>query len=259
MVLVVVAKLVAARTSINYYVITPGDATPVAPLHRGARRRDNHPLTGKILLTDVYVTQLNALNYLQYRFFDSDSQVLSGGDLLGPTTNENQYLDQGYLEMTQAQSFATAAALSHLGYAVASSNAGALIFGIAANSPAAASLHVAQVITAVNTTPVTTDCSLISALHGLTPGQRVALKVEDSSINSVGDFVNGPIVTKPVTLGTPPKGLVDTALSAQAIQAPEAALPRAWPAADAAGPGTFPVWRSPCTRRTSAARPPAWP
>ena len=65
-------------------------------------------------------------------------------------------------------------------------------------------------ITAVNTTPVTTDCSLIDALHGLTPGQRVALKVEDSSINGVGDFVNGPIVTKSVTLGTPPKGLVDT-------------------------------------------------
>ena len=150
--------------------MTPGDATPVAP-YIDVPAADNHALTGKILLTDVYVTQLNALNYLQYRFFDSDSQVLSGGDLLGPTTNENQYLDQGYLEMTQAQSFATAAALSHLGYAVASSNAGALIFGIAANSPAAASLHVAQVITAVNTTPVTTDCSLIAALHGLSPDQ----------------------------------------------------------------------------------------
>ncbi len=209
-VVVIVAALVAARTSVSYYALTPGDATPVAP-YIDVPAADNHPLTGKILLTDVYVTQLNALNYLQYRFFDSDSQVLSSGDLLGPTTNENQYLDQGYLEMAQAQSFATAAALSHLGYAVSSSNAGALIFGIAANSPAAGSLHVAQVITAVNTTPVTTDCSLIGALHGLTPGQRVALKVEDSSINSVGNFVNGPIVTKSVTLGTPPKGLVDTA------------------------------------------------
>ena len=205
------AALVAARTSINYYVLTPGDATPVAQ-YIDVPAVDNHALTGKILLTDVYVTQLNALNYLQYRFFDSDSQVISGADLLGPTTNENQYLDQGYLEMAQAQSFATAAALSHLGYSVTSTNAGALIFGIAANSPAAASLHVAQVITAVNTTPVTSDCSLIGALHGLTPGQRVALKVEDSSINSVGDFVNGPIVTKSVTLGTPPKGLVDTAV-----------------------------------------------
>ena len=212
-VIVIVAALVAARTSVNYYVLTPGDATPVAQfIHVPAA--DNHPLTGKILLTDVYVTPLNALNYLQYRFFDSDSQVISGQDLLGPTTDENQFLDQGYLQMAQAQSFATAAALSHLGYSVTSTNAGALIFGIAANSPAASTLQVAQVITAVNATPVTTDCSLITALHGLTPGQHVALKVEDSSINSVGDFVSGPIVTKSVTLGTPPKGLVDTGCGA---------------------------------------------
>ena len=46
----------------------------------------DHPLTGKILLTDVYVTQLNALNYLQYRFFGSDSQMLPGGELLGRRT-----------------------------------------------------------------------------------------------------------------------------------------------------------------------------
>ena len=209
LIVVLLAALIAARTSINYYVLTPGDAQPVSQFI-DVPAADNHPLTGKILLTDVYVTQLNALNYLRYRFFDSDSQIVSGPDLLGPSTNQNQYLDQGYLEMAQAQSFATAAALSHLGYTVTSTNAGALIFGIASDSPAASTLQVAQVITGVNDTPVTTDCSLVAALHGLTPGQRVALKVEDSSINSVGDFVNGPIVTKSVTLGTPPKGLVDT-------------------------------------------------
>ena len=175
---------------------------------------DNHPLTGKILLTDVFVTQLNALNYLQYRFFDSDSEVISGRELLGPTLNEGQYLDQGYLQMAQAQSFATAAALSRLGYTVTSTNAGALVYGIAPGSPAASTLHVAQVITAVNATPVTTDCSLIDALHGLTPGTKAALKVEESSINDVGQFVRGPIVTKSVTLGTPPKGLVDTGCGA---------------------------------------------
>ncbi|HSZ38196.1 MAG TPA: S16 family serine protease, partial [Acidimicrobiales bacterium] len=156
----------------------------------------------------------NALNYLQYRFLDSDSQVLSGADLLGPTTNENQYLDQGYLEMAQAQSFATAAALSRLGYTVTSTNAGALIYGIAPGSPAASTLHVAQVITAVNSTPVTTDCSLIDALHGLTPGTKASLTVEESSINDVGQFVSGPTATKSVTLGTPPKGLVDTGCGA---------------------------------------------
>ncbi len=104
------AAIVAAHTSVNYFVITPGDATPVAQFIE-VPAADNHPLTGKILLTDVFVTQLNALNYLQYRFLDSDSEVISGGELLGPTVNEDQYLDQGYLQMSQAQSFATASAL----------------------------------------------------------------------------------------------------------------------------------------------------
>ena len=57
--------------------------------------------------------------------------MISGPDLLGPTVNEGQYLDQGYLQMAQAQSYATAAALSHLGYTVTSTNAGALVYGIA--------------------------------------------------------------------------------------------------------------------------------
>ena len=106
-------------------MLTPGDATPVAQFIE-VPAADNHPLTGKILLTDVFVTQLNALNYLQYRYFDSDSEVVSGSELLGPTPDENQYLAQGYLQMAQAQSFATAAALTRLGYTVTSTNAGAL-------------------------------------------------------------------------------------------------------------------------------------
>ena len=229
-VILVVATLIAGRISINYYVLTPGDATPVAQFI-DVPAADNHPLTGKILLTDVFVTQLNALNYLQYRFFDSDSEVVSGPELLGPTPNESQYLAQGYLQMAQAQSFATAAALTHLGYTVTPTNAGALIYGIEPHSPAAATLHVAQVITAVNGTPTTTECSLVNSLHGLTPGSTVALKVEESSINGVGEFVPGPIVTKSVTLGTPPKGLVETGCGA-AGQADR--VPRHRPA-DAAG------------------------
>ena len=194
-------------------MITPGDATPVAQYIEVPAAND-HPLTGKILLTDVFVTQLNALNYLQYRYFDSDSEVISGPELLGPMTDETQYLAQGYLQMAQAQSFATAAALTHLGYKVTSTNAGALVYGVAAHSPASSTLHVAQVITGVNGTPVTTDCSLIHALHGLMPGQSVPFQVEQSSINSVGDVLRGPVVTKSITLGTPPKGLVDTGCGA---------------------------------------------
>ena len=207
--LVVLAAFIAAHVSVNYYVITPGDASPVAQ-YIDVPPADNHPLTGRILLTDVFVTPLNALNYLQYRFFDSDSEVVSAPDLLGPTPDENQFLAQGYLQMAQAKSFATAAALTRLGYKVSATNAGALVYGIAPGSPAARTLKVAQVITAVNATPTPTYCALIDALHGLSPGTSVSLAVEQSSINDVGDVVPGPTVRKTVTLGTPPRSVVDT-------------------------------------------------
>ncbi len=206
---IIVGGWIAAKVSVNYYVLTPGDATPVSQ-YIEVPAADTHALTGTILLTDVFVTQLNALSYLRYKYFDSDSEVISGPELLGGTVNENQYLTQGYLQMAQAQSFATAAALTHLGYAVTSTNAGALVYGIEPKSPAQKSLQVAQVITGLNGQATPSDCALVGALHGLTPGSTVTLSVEQSSINSVGDFVPGPVVQKPVTLAAPPKGLVDS-------------------------------------------------
>ena len=91
--------------------------------------------------------------------------------------------------MAQAQNFATAAALTHLGYHVSSSNGGALIYGIPAKSPAAGTLQVAQVIQAVDAKPTPTVCALTASPHGYTPGTTVTLRVENSSINNQGEFV----------------------------------------------------------------------
>ncbi len=93
---------------------------------------------------------------------------------------------------------------------VTATNAGALVYGIAPGSPASKVLHVAQVITGVNATQTPTECAFVNALRGMSPGTTVSLSVEQSSINSVGDFVSGPVVQKSVTLGTPPKDLVET-------------------------------------------------
>ncbi len=212
-VVVLLAGVIAAQVNINYYVITPGNATPVSQYIEVPAQYDHH-LTGQILLTDVFVSQLDALNYLQYRFLDSNDEIYSSQTLLGPSTNQTEYLDQGYLEMAQAQSYATATALSHLGYRVTSTNVGTLVFGIEAGSPAAKTLKVAQVITAVDGTPATTVCGLIEALHNYTPGATVTLSVEQSSINDVGDFVGGPVVQKPITLEAAPKGSVVTGCGA---------------------------------------------
>ncbi len=123
------------------------------------------------------------LSYLQYHFLGSNDEIYSSQDLLGPSTSPEEFTDQGYLQMAQAQSYATAAALSHLGYAVTSTNAGALVYGIVPKSPAEKTLKIAQVITAVNGTATPSQCGLIEALHAYSPGTTVTLSVEQSSIN----------------------------------------------------------------------------
>jgi PDZ domain-containing protein len=209
LVVIVAAVVILSRWSVNYYALTPGDATPVASFIKVPSNLD-HPLHGDILLTDVYETQLNALTYLQERYFSSVAQVYSAAELIGPSTPADQYIDQGYLQMAQAQSDATAAALTYLGYSVSAKNAGVLVYGIPAGTPASHVLKVSEVVTAVNGTSTPTPCALVDALHGLVAGTRATLSVEASSINGSGTFVSGPTVQRSITLGAPPKGLVDT-------------------------------------------------
>jgi len=64
LVLVVLAAIIAAQISIPYYVITPGDASPVGQ-YIEVPQANNHPISGNILLTDVFVSHLSALGYLQ--------------------------------------------------------------------------------------------------------------------------------------------------------------------------------------------------
>jgi PDZ domain-containing protein len=209
LILLVAATLVLGRRTVGYYALTPGDATPVASFIKVPAKLD-HRLKGTILLTDVYETQLTVLSYLQERFFSSVAQVYSAGELIGSSTPASQYIDQGYLQMSQAQSDATAAALTHLGYTVSNKNAGVLIYGIPNGTPASHVLKVAQVVTAVNARATPTPCALVNALHGLVAGTKATLTVEASSISPSGAFVNGPTGHRTITLGTPPKNTVDT-------------------------------------------------
>jgi PDZ domain-containing protein len=199
---VVVTGWGLTRWNVNYYALTPGDAIPVTPYIEVPHALD-HQLHGQILLTDVYLVQLNALSYLQDSI-NSDDQIYSAGDLIGPES-EQQYLDQGFLEMSQAQTDATAAALSQLGYSYSARNAGVLIDGIIPSAPAARVLKVAQIITKVNGTATPTPCALVNAMVGLRPGSTATLGVEQSYLNDVGDFVAGPTVAKTVKLEPPPK------------------------------------------------------
>lgn len=202
--------------SVNYYAITPGNAQPVAPFITVPAHLD-HPLTGKILLTDVYVTPLTAQSYLWSRFVASNSDVVPNDAILDPSTPADQYTDQGYLDMAQAQSYATAAALTHLGYTVHAQNTGALVYGTAVGSPAGAALRVGQIITAVNGKATPTACALVNSLHGHLPGTSVTLSVQQMMISPSGKITAGATRPTPVTLAKPPAGVTGTGCSAKPV------------------------------------------
>jgi PDZ domain-containing protein len=200
--LLVVAVVVSSRIEINYYVLTPGVAQPVAPLVHVPSSLD-HELHGQVLLTDVYVQQVSLLDYLPDEL-NSDAQVLSAQTLLGPYTPPSQLTEQGYIEMQQSQAAARAAALTRLGYAVPHTNAGAMLFAVAAGSPASNVLKVGQVITAVNGSPTPTACALVTALYPDSPGTVVHLSVEQSVVSAEAQLQAGPTVVKSVRLGRRP-------------------------------------------------------
>ena len=56
---------------------------------------------------------------------------------------------------------------------------------------------------------MTDVCSLVNALHGLTPGTAATLSVEQSSVKPSGAFVNGPVVQRKIVLGAPPTSLTN--------------------------------------------------
>jgi PDZ domain-containing protein len=213
---VIIGSVVLSKITTNDYAIAPGQAQPVTPFIK-VPATDNHTLHGRILLTDVYLLgPLNGWSYI-WDSLNSDDVVQPESDLLG-TTPEPQYLAQGYLDMSQSQSDATAAALTHLGYHVSAQNAGVLIYGIGTGVPAAKVLKVGQVITKVNGVATPTECDLFTALHGLLPGSTATLGVEQSYLNDAGTFVPGPVVAKSVLLGKAPKAAPITGCGAPITQ-----------------------------------------
>jgi PDZ domain-containing protein len=200
---VIIGSVVLSKITTNDYAIAPGQAQPVTPFIT-VPSTYHQTLHGKILLTDVYLLgPLNGWSYI-WDSLNSDDVVQPEADLLG-STPEPQYLAQGYLDMSQSQSDATAAALTHLGYHITAQNAGVLIYGIGAGVPAAKVLKVGQVITKVNGVATPNECALFTALHGLLPGSTATLGVEQSYLNNAGTFVSGPVVAKSVLLAKAPK------------------------------------------------------
>lgn len=207
-VIIVVLALVTvlARWTTNEYAMTPGNATPVAPLVKISGLATNHH-PDKIMLTDVYLEQLSALQYV-FMHFQSHVQFVTSDELVEPGEPLSELTAQGYLEMSDAKQAAEAEAFRAVGWKVPGIPTGAVLTGVVDPSPAwRAHLRVGDEIVGVDGNGVDSACQLVSALHDLAPGTRVRLSVDRVKISRSGVLSWRPASFVSVTTTSPPSDL----------------------------------------------------
>jgi len=179
-----IGALVASFVPVPYYAITPGRALDVSSLIKIGAAKGSGAVTaprlvphrGGVLLTDVELIPLRAIDYPYFAWFDHDATVIASGALTGPATAA-QYNEQGVIDMANARQAATVVALRTLGYPVRAKASGVIVYQAEPGSPAAAALRVDDVITAIGSQPVTTFASLGAGVSPHAPGDVVALHV----------------------------------------------------------------------------------
>lgn len=170
----VIAAIIACFVQIPYYAITPGQAIDVSSMITLPKSL-HHPHKGVVLMTDVNLVPLRAIDYPFFRW-NGDDQVDPTGQIFGPATSA-QYDQQGIIDMVDARQAATVVALRELGYHVRAVPSGVVVYQPMPGSPAATRLPVGDVITAVDGRRVLQLETLLRVLAGYSPGQLVALTV----------------------------------------------------------------------------------
>lgn len=205
--LILIAIVGLHSWNINEYALTPGDATPVAPLVKveGVATTKHHD---KIMLTDVYLTSLNAWHWLTLHF-SSHVQFVGADELVEPGVPTDELGAQGYLEMSDSKQAAEVAAFNALGWKTPATATGAILTSVSAPSPArTAGLHVADEVTAVDGTAVTSSCALVRAVHDLAPGTKEHFTVRKAKISPSGIITYRAPSSVTLTAGVTPSGMV---------------------------------------------------
>jgi len=171
--------------NISEYALTPGDATPVAPLVK-INGVTTNPHPDKIMLADVYLQSLTAWQWLTMHF-QSHVQFVPASDLVNPGIPSDELGAQGFLEMRDAKQAAEVTAYRALGWTVPVTPTGAIVNGVVSPSPArSAGVHVGDEIVGVNGTSVRSTCQLIGDIHDLVPGTSVQLEIKRVKISNTG-------------------------------------------------------------------------
>jgi PDZ domain-containing protein len=207
-----VGVVVLDQWPIHEYAITPGNATPVAPLVR-IKGVASETHRGKIMFTDVDLQSLNGWQWL-IMHFESHVEFINADELVDPGVPTAELDAQGYLEMSDSKQAAEVAAFDALGWKTPSTATGAIINSVVAPSPAnSAGLHVADEIIGVNGTSVDSACSLIVAMHSIRAGTDVHLTIKRARISSTGVITYRSPSTLNVTTAKPPAGMAASGCS----------------------------------------------
>ena len=185
-----------------YYAISPGDAISVSRLISVPQTKQ-HPIRGKILLTDVLLGQVSA-SQLPADLTNKYVDLLPSSQVLGPSISPSQLQEISDLQMSQSQDEAKIAALSHLGIRTPVTSSGALVVGIIHGLGASPNLKPDDVITAVDGISVSGPDQLEHDISTRKPGTKVVLTVKqgiDGTPRQVAvTLVAGEVSNKAVTL-----------------------------------------------------------
>ena len=206
LVVILAGIVVLGKWNTNEYAITPGDATPVAPLVKiEGVASETHK--GTIMLTDVYLSTLDAWQWL-YFHLKSHVQFVRSDQLVQTGVPTDELQSQGYLEMSDSKQAAEVAAFRALGWMTPATPTGAIVNTVVAPSPARnANIHVGDEIVALNSTAVTSACSLIAATHSIPAGTRVSLSIKRAKISGAGAITYRATSTMSLTTAKSPAGI----------------------------------------------------
>jgi len=169
-----IAVVISIFIQLPYYAITPGSAPDVSRFI-AVPKADRHTHRGSVSLVYVEITSLRAIEY-PFFWLDPNAEIDPSGSILGVETPA-QYATEGEIDMATAQQAATVVALRELGYKVPVVPVGALVYGILPGSPAAAALHVGDVISRLDGKRVPTYANLEKKLEQLVPFTTLHLVV----------------------------------------------------------------------------------
>jgi len=172
---ITVLAVVMWAVQLPYFVQAPGPAQEVEPLIHV----EGHPTyqsVGHMLLTDVLLYRPNVFQAASAAVSHTD-QVVPADQILAPGQTTQQYITQGYTDMSTSKIDATMVALGKVAGYPKNHGDGALIEAVVTGTPAAGKLYPGDLVVAANGKPVATVADASAAIRSAGYGGTVTLTV----------------------------------------------------------------------------------